>query len=332
MQGLLSCQGEDIAMDKVTEIKLDSLTKGQEEIKTQLDKLDDRLRPFEIQIARIDGAVTRPHPWWVPVVGGAVILTALGWIPWTISFGQRLTKVESTVEQMPAQIARDLLSQAKVAIEKGDTKAANRAISAASSLLAVARERKVRVDPSFFRETIDDLSALATAKDPTLQTVANEQKIQLAEYRSLLNPPPPLPKKKADQLPANSQFIAAVYPNKTTMKLSPPKPVTFKGYGAAIDNRAMQPGQEIFVVETRSLEDNPVVIEGLTLIGATQSLDYVTWKDVTFFNVHIKYHGGPVRLSNVRFVNCTFDLPSNDAGARVAEYAALEPKEEVKVG
>jgi hypothetical protein len=117
-----------------------------------------------------------------------------------------------------------------------------------------------------------------------------------------------------------------VYPNKKTFNFSPPKPITLEAYSAAVDNSAMQPGQEIIAVATRSLDRDPVIIKGPILIGATQTLDYINWEDVTFVNTHIRYKGGPVRLRNVRFVNCTFDFPNNDIGAKMAEYAALEPK------
>ena len=124
----------------------------------------------------------------------------------------------------------------------------------------------------------------------------------------------------------------ALYRTSGSLVLSPPKPIEILGYGAGIDSTSMKPGQEIFLPATRSLDQNPATVRGLILVGATQTLDYMTWEDVTFVNTHIKYLGGPVRLRNVRFVNCTFDFPTNNYGQQLAKYAALEPTQELRVG
>jgi hypothetical protein len=43
--------------------------------------------------------------------------------------------------------------------------------------------------------------------------------------------------------------------------------------------------------------------------------------------MHISYKGGLLKLEGVRFVNCTFDLPPDPRGAKLAQYVALnEPK------
>jgi hypothetical protein len=147
---------------------------------------------------------------------------------------------------------------------------------------------------------------------------AHALRLALAEYRSAITPEPTIPKRIA-QLPGNlpPTLMTAAYPLLTTLNFSPPRPVTVEGNGAALDARGMHPEQEMLVVATRSLEKNPIIMKDLILVGATQTLDYITWENITFVGTHIKSGGGPVRLINVRFVNCTFDLPNNDSGTRV---------------
>jgi hypothetical protein len=61
--------------------------------------------------------------------------------------------------------------------------------------------------------------------------------------------------------------------------------------------------------------------------GASQTLDGIHWHDITFVGVHIIYRGGDLDLQNVRFVNCTFEVPTrtpqNSRVERFIDYAAL---------
>ena|SRR6266536_3294810 len=65
-------------------------------------------------------------------------------------------------------------------------------------------------------------------------------------------------------------------------------------------------------------------ITGLIMLGGSQVLDGAKWKNVVFFNTHIVYRDGNATLDGIRFVNCTFDLPENERGTQLANYAALE--------
>ena len=42
-----------------------------------------------------------------------------------------------------------------------------------------------------------------------------------------------------------------------------------------------------------------------------------------FVGTRIRYNGGDVELTKVKFVNRTLELPPNDRGSRIADYAAL---------
>jgi len=262
---------------------------------------------------------------------------------------KRMTKVEGAVKALgdnqsnPLKgLIHDLLAAATNALPNKPEVAA-RAISAADSLIVTLKKEKRSADAEYFQNMVSAIHELtdriprAKSAGPTQQNTLRQlvysTKISLAEYRSAITPVPIIPK-RVGQLPENLPFTLtiAAYPVLTTINFSPPKPVTVEGNGAALDARGMHPGQEMLIVATRSLEQNPVIMKNLILIGATQTLDYVTWENVTFVGTHIKSQGGPVRLANVRFVNCTFDLPHDDTGARIAEYAALESKQTVKVG
>jgi len=63
-----------------------------------------------------------------------------------------------------------------------------------------------------------------------------------------------------------------------------------------------------------------------TLISeTTQTLDWGDWRNVTFEDVHIEYHGGPVMLTNVRFIHCTFGMSRTSTGARLVQAIVREP-------
>jgi hypothetical protein len=74
--------------------------------------------------------------------------------------------------------------------------------------------------------------------------------------------------------------------------------------------------------ETRQLSDN-VRVEDVAIAGASQTLDGIHWRDVTFIGTRLRYEDGQLDLQNVRFVRCTFGFPSDERGATVANAIAL---------
>ncbi|MFZ0884373.1 MAG: hypothetical protein WAN14_13335 [Candidatus Acidiferrales bacterium] len=94
-----------------------------------------------------------------------------------------------------------------------------------------------------------------------------------------------------------------------------------KGY--YIDATLMPETLEIILPPpTRLFVDN-VRVEGLTFEGASQTLDGIHWKNVTFIGTRLRYEGGQVSLNNVRFVRCTFGFSTDERGARLASAIAL---------
>jgi hypothetical protein len=73
---------------------------------------------------------------------------------------------------------------------------------------------------------------------------------------------------------------------------------------------------------TRAFADN-VRVENLTMEGASQTLDGIHWKDVTFIGTRLRYESGELDLQNARFVRCTFGFTTDERGARIATAIAL---------
>jgi hypothetical protein len=73
--------------------------------------------------------------------------------------------------------------------------------------------------------------------------------------------------------------------------------------------------------ESRQLSDN-VHIGNLTIAGASQTLDGIHWRNVTFIETRLRYEDGPVDLQNVRFIHCTFGFPSDARAATLAKTIA----------
>jgi hypothetical protein len=73
---------------------------------------------------------------------------------------------------------------------------------------------------------------------------------------------------------------------------------------------------------TRKLADG-VRVEGLTIEGASQTLDGVRWRNVTFVGMRLRYEGGEISLQNVKFVRCRFGFTTDERGAKLADAIAL---------
>jgi hypothetical protein len=61
-----------------------------------------------------------------------------------------------------------------------------------------------------------------------------------------------------------------------------------------------------------------VRVENLTIAGASQTLDGIHWRNITFIGTRLRYEDGQLDLQNVRFVHCTFGFPSDARGAQIA--------------
>jgi hypothetical protein len=93
--------------------------------------------------------------------------------------------------------------------------------------------------------------------------------------------------------------------------------------GNYIDATLMPETAEILLPPVTRLFADDVRVEGLTFEGASQTLDGIHWKNVTFIGTRLRYEGGQVSLTNVHFVRCTFGCSADERGARLASAIAL---------
>jgi hypothetical protein len=96
--------------------------------------------------------------------------------------------------------------------------------------------------------------------------------------------------------------------------------------GDYLDATLMPESSEVLLPPaTRNLNDE-VQVEGLTIEGASQTLDGVRWKNVTFIGARLRYEGGQISLQNVKFIRCRFGFNTDERGARLADAIALGQK------
>jgi hypothetical protein len=234
---------------------------------------------------------------------------------------QNLNKVQ------PILLLQSAVSQAKIS----NISAADTQIDQANEFLVSLKETRVPLSKTFFESAVSAAHQLEPYKGLTnVHTVSQT----LAEYRSSLNPEPVLPKRIETALPKISKSTpipTGLYDCIPPVAYAPGL-LLVDGGGSGLDCRSRRPNEDVFVSPSPpSIDSNPLMMNFI-ILGGTQTLDFFKWKNVTFVNMHIKYTGHAVVLENVRFVNCTFDVPADAVGMRLTEYAALEPMEALKVG
>jgi hypothetical protein len=131
-------------------------------------------------------------------------------------------------------------------------------------------------------------------------------RLSLAEYRSRLQSPP------------RQNFEPEVRP-KDGLFFSLPNPPT-QYARQTFDFRFVKDD----ALKVSPAAQGTITFESVNIINAQIPLDGVRWHDVTFVNSHVIYRGGFTELQNVRFVNCTFEVPPTQAGVKVVDYAALD--------
>ncbi len=93
-------------------------------------------------------------------------------------------------------------------------------------------------------------------------------------------------------------------------------------HASFLDASLMPDTSEILLPpERRQFSDN-VRIEDVTIAGASQTLDGIHWRNVTFIGTRLRYEDGSLDLQNVRFIRCTFGFPSDQRSAAIADMIA----------
>lgn len=246
-----------------------------------------------------------------------------------------LKEIRSDIGSLRGDLERDraqaAIDQAGVEAKIGKNDAAMRHIGNASDLIAKLRSDRVPAPSSFFQSTIDTLDGMRLLKFSAADV--SPALVQLAQYRSALQPaPPPPPSDYRDiSSPITPQQIQSGGITFVVSEIV--RVVVFiqgSNHRLKGGNFVIKSPTTIFIYvgtdRTPQLKDNVFVSDSFVK-GGTQALDGVHWSNMTFVGTHIEYAGGELQLSNVRFIDCIFDVPSSDRGAQVAQYAALDAKE-----
>jgi len=164
---------------------------------------------------------------------------------------------------------------------------AARAIATAASLTATLKEEKRAASPEFFKIATEELTALHLSGVKETKLGAFRTQRELAEYQSAL---------QLGQTMGTVWNCALGFNSKSM-------------FGAGGDQTSANR-----------------FIANVTVTNCPQILDGFSWKNVVFINSRIIYHGGPVILDNVTFVNCKFEAEAGNDGFQLLQYAALDQK------
>jgi hypothetical protein len=199
-----------------------------------------------------------------------------------------------------------------------------------AAILGSAREKGFSATPEFFvtaLRTLDGVAATHPESD-RLGEHAFQTKIALAELRSAMNVrPAEAPSGTANDAVGAVDSHAAkisghvVFDSPRAIKAS--QSVTSASLGGGyIDATVMPDTAEVLLPpSSRSVADN-VRVTGLTIEGASQTIDGVSWKDITFIGTRLRYEGGPASLKNVKCVRCTFGFVDDEGGVKLIEAFA----------
>ena len=234
-----------------------------------------------------------------------------------------------TISQNAAASSAELLGNVKGYLDSGDKVRAAEVAYNAHELLMTAKENKSPVPPGYFASTIALLNNMPNTTDTDISSRLLSARVALAEYHSALQAGPELPDKEVTLKVRFGRILCGrgYEPRRCVSRRQPAHAAGENGLAGAgrrggwVGNPS---GTDLLSTPGGSLAQNGDSMSGLTLSGVTQTLDGVEWKDVTFVNSRVRYHGGDLKLENVHFVHCTFEVPVNSRGAQLADYATLE--------
>jgi hypothetical protein len=212
----------------------------------------------------------------------------------------RLKHMESSLEDLDSNFKAIRLKQLS------DSPRNPKSIASAKEIINQAIAGKVPISPEVV-ESAGVPFVEAGAKTPTAWDAA----LSFLTYRSVLNvsfAPSLLPSRPA---PSNCYTSGRTHiltsPSETSDEAAKSQTIsaiggTVSGDDAARLEEISNPTKEDcgaqFILYEMPRRDNTFVLDGLHL------------KNVIVRNTRVAYHGGPVSLQNVYFVNCTFDFPS----------------------
>lgn len=206
-------------------------------------------------------------------------------------------------------------------------------LASVSTFITGFTQKKIPAQESFFKANSDSLKTIATT--PAIFKTAAETQTKLADYRSSLDSfTISLPKGYCCEM--DRSFHVSDLGGLTLGGEHPPQIVTLNGKRVLVSAlmKAKTPYGDFFVyahyrvngLPERTAPPNPVTyIENMIFIDGSQTLDFFDFKDVVFFNTEIRYRGGPYRLQNVRFINCRFDVSTDQTSFDLLQNVATLP-------
>ena len=217
--------------------------------------------------------------------------------------------------------------------ESGNITAATVSVDRAESLITAARLQSFDAKPEFFLDTNAMLDRVIEqhAQEATLFDHVTQARISLAELRSSL---PPTGTDSVQSQPGataqQSRDLAQNLDSYGAVRIGAPRQIAAKeilngrSLGATYLDATLMPdtSEVLMPPTTRSFADG-IRVEDITMEGASQTLDGIHWRNVTFIGTRLRYESGDLDLQNVRFVRCRFGFPSDDRGARLAAAIAL---------
>jgi hypothetical protein len=249
-------------------------------------------------------------PPWGQALGLFVALVAFSIGGVLIHIEMTLSGLNSRVDGIPLQIAKDLAARARILILKGKTPQAITTINSSATVISEAAAQHTKAHATYFSELIKELDKVqSVSPDKDLRDSINGVRFELADYRSSIAEIPKLGQSREQ----TGSFTVEASQKINSAQLG----------GTAVIRWAGPPGVDMFKSPfVTDLKSAPSIIGG-AFVDGQQTLDGFHWENNMFINMHIKYEGREVDLKNVVFINCTFEFVNNERGSQVANYAAL---------
>jgi hypothetical protein len=225
------------------------------------------------------------------------------------------------------------------------------AVDHAASILTLARVKSQAAPPDFFEVIARKLDEILSAYHQNTRLIEHVTlaRIDLAQLRSALEAVPTGAPKAFQPTDLLLPSAAAAGANPRTdaqagdpaasdadkalaghMILRAPRAIAISSVldsaslgGNFLDATNMPSAAEILEPPSSRLFADDVRVEDLTIAGATQTIDGIHWKNVTFIGTRLRYEGGEADLHNVRFIHCMFGFTTDERGGRIANAIAL---------
>lgn len=230
--------------------------------------------------------------------------------------------------------------------QAGNITAAEVAVDRAASMIEAARVESRAPSSDFFDDASASLNKVLQPRPENARLFEHvtAARIDLAQLRSAIAGPAAAVQSDAtstvtiSSLPTASEAarVGAAVPGRTSsvvgkaVSIGGPRDVTPDRVfdpsvlgGDTIDATLMPATLEILLPPSSRLLVDNVRVQNLTIRGASQTLDGIHWKNVTFIGTRLRYESGEIDLRNVHFVRCTFGMPMDQRAARLANAIAL---------